>query len=102
MPDHIHILIGMRPHQSMSSLIQNVKAESTKWINNNKLTPSKFAWQEGFGAFSYSKSDLPKVIEYIQQQERHHLKHTFLQEYKAFLDAFGVEYDERYIFKEPI
>lgn len=101
MPDHIHILIGLKPAQSVSSLIQNVKSESTKWINNNRLTNSRFAWQDGFGAFSYSKSNLPKVIRYIQDQEKHHQKRTFLQEYKAFLSAFEIEYDERYIFKEP-
>jgi putative transposase len=101
MPDHIHILIGFRPYQSISSVVQNVKTESTKWINAQKFTPSKFAWQEGYGAFSYSKSHLPRVIKYIQQQEEHHRKHTFLEEYKAFLKAFNVAYDERYIFKEP-
>jgi len=101
MPDHIHILIGLRPYQSVSSIIQNVKSESTKWINNQDLTPSKFAWQEGYGAFSYSKSQLYQVIRYIQQQEEHHFKKTFLKEYKDFLASFEIEYDERYIFKEP-
>ena len=100
MPDHIHILIGLHPEQAISSIIQNVKSESSKWINNQKLTAGKFAWQDGYGAFSYSKSHLPKAIRYIQQQEQHHRKQTFLQEYKSFLEAFGIEYDERYIFKE--
>ena len=102
MPDHIHILTGIRPHQSISSIIQNVKAESSRWINDNRLTSYKFAWQEGYGAFSYSKSHLPDVIRYIQRQEEHHRKKTFLQEYLAFLNAFEIEYDERYIFKEPV
>ena len=102
MPDHIHILIGLHTEQSISSIIQNVKSESSKWINNQKITPGKFAWQDGYGAFSYSKSHLPRVIRYIQQQEQHHSKQTFIQEYKSFLKAFGIEYDERYIFKEPI
>ncbi len=101
MPDHIHILTGMRPHQSISSIIQNVKSESTKWINHQSLTCSKFAWQEGYGAFSYSESHLSHVIRYIQRQEEHHRKKTFLQECKAFLSAFEIEYDEKYIFKEP-
>ena len=101
MPDHIHILIGMRPSQSVSSLIQNVKSESTKWINDNHFTKSQFAWQEGYGAFSYSKSSLPAVIRYIQNQEKHHQKHSFIDEYKVFLKAFEIDYDERYIFKEP-
>ena len=102
MPDHLHILIGLRPEQSISSIIQNVKTESSKWINNQKLTPAKFEWQDGYGAFSYSKSHLSRVIRYIQQQEQHHRKQTFIQEYKSFLNAFGIEYDERYIFKELV
>ena len=101
-PDHIDILIGLHPEQSISSIIQNVKSESTKWINDQELTSSKFAWQNGYGAFSYSKSQLRRVIRYIQQQEQHHQKQTFLQEYKSFLDAFETQYDERYIFKDPI
>jgi len=102
MPDHIHILIGLNPEQSISSIIQNVKAESSKWINDQKFTPSKFAWQQGYGAFSYSRSHLSRVIRYIQQQELHHRKRTFLNEYKSFLKAFCIEYDERYIFKEMV
>jgi REP element-mobilizing transposase RayT len=101
MSDHIHIFFGMRPHQSISSLVQNVKSESSKWINENKFCRSAFAWQEGFGAFSYSKTHVPDVIHYIQNQEAHHKKETFLNEYKKMLKAFEVEYDERYIFKEP-
>ena len=101
MPDHIHIFFGMRPNQSISSLVQNVKSESSKWINENKFCSSAFAWQEGFGAFSYSKSHVGRVIRYIQNQEAHHKKETFFDEYKKMLKAFEVEYDERYIFKEP-
>jgi len=99
-PDHIHLLIGLRPDQSISSLVQNVKSESTKWIKDNNLCQSPFAWQEGFGAFSYSKSHLPDVIRYIQNQEVHHQKETFLDEYRKMLNAFEIEWDERYIFKE--
>ena len=102
MPDHIHIFIGMRPHQSISALIQNVKAESSKWIKEQSLSPQPFAWQEGYGAFSYAKSQVPDVIRYIQNQEIHHRKETFLEEYKKFLDAFDIEWDERYIFKETV
>jgi len=101
MPDHIHILIGFRPHQSISSLIQNVKTETSKWIKQQQLS-SSFAWQEGYGAFSYSKSHIPDVIRYIQHQEEHHRKQSFLDEYKSFLKAFEVDFDEQYIFKEPI
>ena len=102
MPDHVHIFLGMRPHQSISSLIQNVKAESSKWIKGQDLCRSPFAWQEGYGAFSYSKSHVPDVIRYIQNQEAHHKKEMFLDEYKRLLKAFEVKYDERYIFKEPV
>jgi putative transposase len=101
MPDHIHVLIGLRPHQSISALIQNVKAETTKWLKQQNLSAS-FAWQESYGAFSYSKSQVPDVIRYIQNQEMHHRKQSFLEEYKSFLKAFEIDFDEQYIFKEPI
>ncbi|WP_339815991.1 transposase [uncultured Imperialibacter sp.] len=99
--DHIHILIGMRPTQSLSDLLQDIKSGSSKWINDNKLTKRKFAWQEGYGAFSYSKSHVPNVIRYIHNQEEHHRKKSFLEEYEEFLKKFEVDYDRRYIFKEP-
>jgi REP element-mobilizing transposase RayT len=79
MPDHIHIFIGMRPTQSIAALVQNVKAESSKWIKDKKFCNSPFAWQEGYGAFSYSRSHVPEVIRYIQNQEAHHQKETFLE-----------------------
>jgi len=101
MPDHIHIFVGMRPHQSVSSLMQIVKSESSKWIQEQNLCNRPFAWQEGYGAFSYAKSQVADVIRYIQNQEIHHRKETFLEEYKKTLTAFEVEWDERYIFKEP-
>ena len=101
MPDHIHIFIGMRPTQSVAALVQNVKAESSKWIKDKMFCNSPFAWQGGYGAFSYSKSHVPEVIRYIQNQEVHHQKETFLYEYRHFLKAFEIEYDEQYIFKEP-
>jgi putative transposase len=100
MPDHLHIAIGMRPIQSLSDLMQDIKGNSSKWINDNKLAAGKFQWQEGYGAFSYNKSLLPKLINYIKNQETHHKKKTFLEEYKEFLKVFEIEYDERYIFKE--
>lgn len=102
MSDHIHILIGMRPTQSISELMQTIKANSSKWINENKFLKVKFEWQEGYGAFSYSKSHVQNVIKYIQNQEERHKIKTFQEEYLEFLEAFEVEYDERYIFKEPI
>src|SRR5471030_2029447 len=100
MPDHIHIFIGMRPDQSISSLIQNVKTESSKWIKAKGLCSSPFAWQEGYGAFSYAKSQVPDVVRYIRDQELHHKERTFLDEYRKLLIAFEIEWDERYIFKE--
>ena len=100
--DHIHLLIGFRPHQSLADLMQDIKGNSSKWINENHFTRSKFAWQEGYGAFSYSKSHLSNVINYIKNQENHHRKITFIDEYKAFLKTYEVEYDERYILKDPL
>ncbi len=102
MPDHIHIFIGLRPHQSISALAQNVKTESNKWIKANKFCNKPFAWQDSFGAFSYSKSQVPNVIRYIQNQETHHKKQTFLDEYRHFLNKFEVDWDEKYIFKELV
>jgi putative transposase len=102
MSDHIHILIGMRPTQSISELMQVIKANSSKWINEKKFLKVKFEWQEGYGAFSYSKSHVQNVINYIQNQEERHKTKSFQEEYLEFLEAFEVDYDERYIFKEPI
>lgn len=101
MPDHIHIFIGVRPHQSISSLIQNVKTESSKWIKAQKFCAFPFAWQEGYAAFSYSKSQVDTVIRYVQNQEIHHHKETFLEEYRRLLNLFEIEWEDRYIFKEP-
>ena len=100
MPDHIHILIGLRPVQSLSELMQDIKGCSSKWINQNSFVKGKFSWQEGFGAFSYGKSQLKDVIKYIENQEDHHKKRTFTEEYKKFLEKFEIEHDEKYIFKE--
>lgn len=101
MPDHIHMLTGFNTTQSIGDFMQNVKSGSSKWINENKLTKSRFEWQSGYGAFSYSKSQMPRVIAYIQNQKEHHKKKPFLDEYKMFLKKFEVGYDEQYIFREP-
>lgn len=77
------------------------KAGSSKWINDNNLSRSKFEWQEGFGGFAFSKSDLRNVIPYIENQEEHHRKKTFKEEYIQTLKYHGVEFDEKYIFKDP-
>jgi len=99
--DHLHMFIGFRPHQSLSELMQDIKGGSSKWINDNRLTKSKFAWQEGYGAFSYSHSHINNVVNYIKNQELHHKKITFIDEYIEFLKAFELEYDGRYILKNP-
>ena len=99
MPDHLHLFVGLRPAQSISDMMQLVKGESSEWINKQKFTPSLFRWQDGFGAFSYSRSQIKTVATYIENQEIHHRKKTFLEEYQYFLRQFEVEYDERYIFQ---
>jgi len=101
MPDHIHILIGYRPSQSIPALVQNLKSESTKWINRNGFCETRFLWQNGYGAFSYSKSHLKRVINYIANQEKYHRKVSFQTEYRKLLEAYGVDYDDRYLFKDP-
>ena len=101
MPDHLHLLAGFRTTQTIADFMQDVKASSSKWINENRLTKSRFEWQSGYGAFSYSKSDVPAVIGYIQIQKEHHRKKTFLEEYKSILEKFQIEHDDQYIFKEP-
>ena len=102
MSDHIHIFIGMRPTQSLSDLLQDIKGNSSKWINEKKFLKVNFEWQEGYGAFSYSKSQVNNVINYIKNQEQHHSVKTFREEYLEFLKLFEVDHDERYIFKEPL
>ncbi|MEM0518396.1 MULTISPECIES: IS200/IS605 family transposase [Aequorivita] len=99
MPDHIHILFGMRPTQSISDLMKKLKQDSSKWINNKGFVNGKFSWQEGYGAFSYSRSHVPKVIKYIANQEEHHKSKTFGEEYLEILKESGIDYDERYILK---
>ena len=102
MPDHIHIFIGMKPVQSVSHLLQDIKTNSSKWINENRFVRGKFNWQDGYGAFSYSHSHIDKVVKYIQNQQEHHKKKTFKEEYLEILKKFNIPYDERYLFKEII
>lgn len=98
MPDHIHFFIGMKPSCCLSDLVREVKKSSNEFINENKLSPFKFTWQEGFGAFSYSHSQIDNVIHYIMNQKEHHRKRTFKEEYLDFLKKFEVEHDEKYLF----
>ena len=100
--DHNHCLIGLRPRVSISDLMQSVKAKSSKWINEQKLTSERFEWQEGYGVFSYSHSHIDAVYKYIENQEEHHKKRTFKEEYLDFLNKFEVPFDERYTFEELV
>lgn len=99
MPDHIHILIGMKPSCNLSDLVREVKKSSNNYINEMKFTQTNFKWQEGFGAFSYSQSHVDNVVKYINNQKQHHSKQTFKDEYLDFLDKFAVEYNEKYLFE---
>jgi len=101
MPDHLHIFLGLRPTQSISDLMQDIKGSSSKWINDQKFVKGRFEWQEGYGAFSYGKSQVENVINYIRNQEIHHHKETFIEEYKSFLHKFDIQINERYLFKDP-
>ena len=98
MPDHIHILIGKKPNIASSDLVRDVKANSSKFINQKNWMMGKFNWQEGFGAFSYSHSQLDTVASYIKNQEKHHSRKTFKDEYLEMLRKFNVEYDMKYVF----
>jgi len=95
--DHVHMLFGFNPAQSFSDIMREVKRDSTKWINENRFTQAAFGWQSGYGAFSYSKSQIGKVVKYIANQETRHAEISFLDEYKKILDDFGIEYKDEYL-----
>lgn len=99
MPDHIHILIGMRPSCCLSDLVREIKKSSNEFINQKKFWSGRFQWQEGYGAFSYSHSALDKVIGYIKNQKEHHHKRTFKEEYKEFLTKYQIEHKDEYLFE---
>lgn len=99
MPDHLHLFIGMKPIQSLSDLMQDIKGSSSRWIHEKGYVKGRFEWQAGFGGFSYSISQIDSVVKYINNQESHHKKRTFSEEYLDFLVKFQVPFDERYIFK---
>ena len=98
MPDHMHFLIGLSPDQSIADIVKQIKTNSNTFVNDNHLTQQQFSWQEGYGAFSYSKSALDTVVKYILNQKEHHKNQTFREEYLQFLRKFEVEYDEKYLF----
>ena len=95
--DHLHALVQAPPIYSPSEIAQYLKGESSKWIHEEFPAMRDFRWQDGYGAFTVSKSDLPEVISYIQSQREHHRKKTFQEEYLEFLNEYGIEYDERYL-----
>jgi REP element-mobilizing transposase RayT len=99
MPDHVHILIRLKPDMALLDLVGDINTDSTNHINRQRWVAGRFSWQEGFGAFSYSHSQLDAVIHYIQNQEQHHKKRSFREEYLDLLEKFRVAHDERYIFK---
>ena len=99
MPDHIHAFIGLKPAMAVSDLVRDVKNNSTKFINEHGFVKGKFSWQEGFGAFSYSRSHIDRVYKYILNQEEHHKKKSFKTEYIEFLNFFEIPYDEKYLFE---
>ena len=99
MPDHTHLLIGLTPNIAISDLVRDIKAGSSKFITESKWVKGKFSWQEGYGAFSYSKGQIDSVINYILNQEEHHKKKTFQEEYIYLLQKFEIEYNEKYLFE---
>jgi REP element-mobilizing transposase RayT len=99
MPDHTHLLIGLRPSMALSDLVNSIKTGSTNHINEQRWVMGRFSWQEGFGAFSYSHSQLAAVIQYIQNQKAHHALKSFGEEYIRLLQRFNVRYEERYLFR---
>ena len=100
MPDHIHLLMGMKPDFALSDLVRDIKASSSKFINEHRLVRGRFQWQEGFGAFSYGQSQLDRVVAYIRDQEKHHRRKSFKGEYVDTLKKFNIPYDGRYVFDE--
>jgi len=97
-PDHTHLLVGLKPNITISDLVRDIKAGSSNFINENRWVKGKFNWQEGYGAFSYSRSQIDQVAKYILNQEEHHRRKTFKDEYLELLEKFEIEYDERYLF----
>src|SRR5437867_5145882 len=99
MPDHVHILIGLKPAMALADLVQEIKADSTNFINKRRLVHGRFSWQDGYGAFSYGHSQLDTIIRYIQNQEKHHSRRSFRDEYLTLLRKFDVAFEEKYVFK---
>ena len=99
MPDHIHIFLGWKPSISISDLVKDIKKASNNWINDRKLIKGKFEWQDGYGAFSYGKSQVDQVCKYILNQKEHHKKQTFKSEYIMLLKLFEIDFKDEYLFE---
>ena len=97
-PDHMHVFVGLKPTLALSDFVRDVKAGSSGFINEQRWVRGKFNWQEGFGAFSHAHSEIDRVVKYIQNQEEHHRKATFKEEYLNLLRDFAVEYNTKYLF----
>ncbi len=99
MSDHVHILIGLKPAMALANLIRDIKADSSDFVNRKKWVRGRFSWQEGYGAFSYGHSQLDAIIRYIQNQEQHHRRRSFKDEYLAWLKKFEIPFEDKYIFE---
>ena len=97
MPNHLHIAVGYKPHQLIPDLLQDIKGSSSKWINQKRMVRGKFSWQAGYGAFSFSHSQIDQVVRYINNQERHHKKKTFREEYMALLIKYDIPFNDKYV-----
>jgi len=97
--DHVHLFIGLNPKISVSETVKELKRSSSIFINELKFFPGKFEWQEGYGGFSYGRSQIEKVYDYIKNQEQHHLKQTFKEEYIKFLTKYEIQFEEQYLFE---
>jgi len=100
MPNHIHLLIGTKPNCNLSDLVRDIKTNSSKWINEKRFVNGKFEWQTGFGAFTLGQSQTPRIIDYIKNQEEHHKKQTFKEEYMSFLETYKIDFKSKYIFTD--
>jgi len=98
MPDHIHILIGYNLNELIPNLVEEIKTSSTAWIKDKRLSTYKFEWQHGYGAFTHSRMQIDTVVNYILNQEQHHKKKSFKDEYLEILFKNGVEFKEEYLF----
>jgi putative transposase len=99
MPDHVHLLVSIKPDIAISDLVRDIKANTTSFIKEKRFVNEAFSWQEGFGAFSYSKSQTEKVVNYILNQPIHHKKKSFREEYHEFLENYDIAFDEKYVFE---